>query len=338
MEEKQKNDSVFINLFKGALSGLLSMVPFLDSKRAREDVLVTYSFRTWSYILGFAIAFFVFSLLPISVMEKNFSYTVRLLEAGFLFGSLVVLLLLVFLDKKEKIDLLPFLLSLIGGIGIALIFYFAFTPAKLLRDEEPIAGAGFYSVIIAVGGFLCGYAGISIGSLLAVSGSYVGLIGVMYPAVSFTNTDKKSGILIMGILFLALFSGLFLGLYAEGKDSRKKNKEAMQIGFLLPMLVILIVYFAKNKPQAMADSVMVRKLVNSCSLIFSFLIALILGLSSLLPLWKEHPAFKIWKRKKDLVDGLLVKNVKEEKKEDEKENAKALDVDKLKKALEEEDK
>ena len=240
-EESSYLGKSFARLLLGAVSGFLTAVPFFNNRAFSETFHMEDSEKKrwfsgkWSYFLGAFLGFFFFFLVPVRYLAEGYPLAILCMFLGLslVFGVYEIYCLY----RKKKRQHIPssiVLFILFFALPIMLHFY----PISLLQTE----GHAFFlmlALLLLLGTFFAAFSGISIGSILYLSGSYLTFSDSMAEIARFKDVSDRN--LFIVVVFLAVLVG---GLLAQclRRFSLTMEKDAINGGLHLGVIVTIAAF------------------------------------------------------------------------------------------------
>lgn len=245
-------------LFGGFFSGALSWIPFFNNKSFNGVMKVKdYDFpegatfgqklcfnlkNKWTFLLGALLGGIFFFLLPIDYLSNNYPMIINF-GLGFLaVGFILVELYQLYKYKDKKGDFLLALLGVAFAVAISFWTYILKIGNVDFTDSTTMVSMFF---LLFVSTFFLTFSGQSIGTLVFLSSSYVGLSNFLSNIVRFYGI--KENIKIILVLLLAVFAGYIIGFIFKYRFKRSQVfATGNRIGFLLSGIIILFAFEIKK--------------------------------------------------------------------------------------------
>lgn len=287
MENKTKQNtlSVFLSFMKGLLIGFFDCMPFFQTKRLekalhREEENGFQSFlkHTITEMFAMAIAVSVFFFIPMEMMIERYHTGIY---AGIAIMILVFMVAEIYeiIKEKDKIKLLPFLLTFF--LVLILSFSFYYIPFKKASEESIIPFLIF--IALAFCSFISSFNGISLFTPIF-------FLDFFTYFAKYMNTLLYSGMKNYIFLFLILFAGIFTGrvfylFYQDKLDQFTMEKKASNLALSFSGFLLLCIY--KIKAPWFFDSTTITVMAQNITLITTLISFFTVSLVLTLPTYKK---------------------------------------------------
>lgn len=256
----------FTQFIQGLLIGFLSMIPFMDTQRIRElfrddDDQDPFAVRMKRYfnqnatrMLGTVIGMLCFFYIPLTsltlVLGKPIYLSLMALAAGFLIADFYLAF-----RKNEREFLSPskiLKMAVFFLIGLAIPFLIRFVPFQeafelSLTSNDSIL---LISFLMILAGFLGEYFHCSVGTLLAISSTFLSLNSSLFSVLRFS--DIKSHLVFLLVFCLSYAVSSVLGYAFRAKGKNEKERSMANIGLMAASLYFFYIDTYNNASFEMA--------------------------------------------------------------------------------------